>query len=380
MARPCQCDRCEKLGPYRAGDCALCWNWHNSPRYRAHWSRAPIPPRPRRHPVPCVHEGQVIERCPFGDEARHVRDCDIHDRCTRGLSRIRSCADCPDYETASAGDGDVSGLRHLLYHVLPVRGNGRWQRNLEQLRERITLFTGRKIVAVMTDAGKGYVHTPGTVRPDGARLPLLLDPPEAVESALAGCGCEFVRVGNDPNLREVASFDPLFGRLAETYRPGDVCLYAHAKGTTRRPGHPAKRWADVLYDAMLDYWPVVEGVLQSHPLAGCFLKRGRGWPAAMSRSEWHYSGSWCWFRCADLFARDWRRIDQMWSGIEPYWSQHFDAADAGVVFFQGRVPAVNLYSTRYWDTVVHGTWVKWTQQHSTRRTAIGSAAASSATA
>jgi hypothetical protein len=158
------------------------------------------------------------------------------------------------------------------------------------------------------------------VTPDPHRVPLALDPPESVEAAFAGAaGVEFVRVPNDPNLREVASFLPLFEPLAAAYKPGDVALWAHAKGTTRHPGHVAGRWAEVMAESLLDYWPAVADVLAEKPLAGSFLKYGPGWRPTDSRSDWHYSGSWFWFRCADLFGKpDWRRIDQFWSGIEPF--------------------------------------------------------------
>lgn len=53
-----------------------------------------------RRPLSCVHEGAVLEWCqtcgPNG--GRHVRDCALHDRCTREFvsDRVRSCDRCPD--------------------------------------------------------------------------------------------------------------------------------------------------------------------------------------------------------------------------------------------------------------------------------------------
>jgi len=38
MSRPCTCDRCTVGSAYLAGDCRLCWLWHNDPVYQAHWS------------------------------------------------------------------------------------------------------------------------------------------------------------------------------------------------------------------------------------------------------------------------------------------------------------------------------------------------------
>jgi hypothetical protein len=245
--------------------------------------------------------------------------------------------------------------RHLLFHLLPVRGG--WRGHVTRLRPWLGLFDGLKVVAVITDGPREY--TGGSPPPDGARVPLDLDPPEEVEAAFAGTGVEYVRVPNDPNLREVASHAALFGRLAGAYGPGDVALWAHAKGATRHPDHPAARWTAVLYEAMFGHWAAVERVLRDRPLAGCFKKYGRCWRPEDTRSDWHYSGSWFWFRCADLFGRDWRRIDPFWSGIEPYPSQHFRPDEAGVVFFEGRAPHMNLYSAWYWDRHVRPAWAAW---------------------
>lgn len=71
--------------------------------------------------LPCVHEGAVLESCPTcGGESKHVRDCDLHDKCTRASlgGPIRGCDACADYRTpaeiylsSASGIGDaVSGL------------------------------------------------------------------------------------------------------------------------------------------------------------------------------------------------------------------------------------------------------------------------------
>jgi hypothetical protein len=59
------------------------------------------PPEPKRTALPCVHEGNVLERChTCGGEARHVRECDLHGKCTRGFvsNKVQSCSRCPDYK------------------------------------------------------------------------------------------------------------------------------------------------------------------------------------------------------------------------------------------------------------------------------------------
>jgi hypothetical protein len=130
---------------------------------------------------------------------------------------------------------------------------------------------------------------------------------------------EFVEIENDPQLREVKAFLSLFSRVAST-DPREVTLSAHAKGTTQPAGHQtARRWTEMLYEVFLDHWPLVEGHLRAYPVTGAFQKLGPGWNHEQTNSDWHYSGSWFAFRNRDLFLKpNWHKIDQFWSGIEPY--------------------------------------------------------------
>lgn len=244
-------------------------------------------------------------------------------------------------------------VRHLLYHVYPVSDNGMWQWNVDELVKRLDLFNGRKVVAVAVDRGKRPRDPQGPNRPDRLRQIPGCDSFASVVDRFgrhAG-GIEFVEVENDPKLREVASFLPLFERLSSNVSPDECLLYAQAKGVTRPAGHVARRWAEVLYEVMLDYWPVVADSLTRYPVTGAFRKAGRGWSRDQSESDWHYSGSWFWCRNQSLFTSpDWRKIDQFWSGIEPYPSQHFgrDSRGVGCLFHEGTVRAMNLYDHRYW--------------------------------
>jgi hypothetical protein len=238
------------------------------------------------------------------------------------------CARCPRHDNPADADLPGIAVRHLLYHVYPRRGS-RWRERVLRLRERIEHFNGRRVVAVASD---------GTT-----------DPPAHVADALAGCGCEVVPVENDPNLREVATFLPLFERVSELRDPTHATLYAHAKAVTRPEGAACHEWAAALEEVLLN-WPAVAEGLRRHPLAGAFKKVGRGWPE--SSSDWHFSGSWFWFRNAELFAKDWRRIDRFWSGIEPYPSLHFPKGHAACVFHAGTVDGVRLYDGGYWERAV----------------------------
>lgn len=87
--------------------CRLCWLWKTDVRYRARWGGNPADVTPTTAPMPaarvfpCRHEGPVVEHCRRGCELAHVRDCEVHDRCTRGANngRVMSCGQCPDFSS-----------------------------------------------------------------------------------------------------------------------------------------------------------------------------------------------------------------------------------------------------------------------------------------
>lgn len=94
-------ERCERHNnliwpadrPFPAGEsdyCHACWKQAGGGNVR---------PAALTRLLPCVHEGPILEHARCGDPLKHVRDCERHDRCTRGASRVRSCATCPDYST-----------------------------------------------------------------------------------------------------------------------------------------------------------------------------------------------------------------------------------------------------------------------------------------
>jgi hypothetical protein len=58
----------------------------------------------RRYTLPCIHEGAVLEWCnTCNGDMKHVRDCDIYEKCTRGnvSDKVKACVDCKDYQPES---------------------------------------------------------------------------------------------------------------------------------------------------------------------------------------------------------------------------------------------------------------------------------------
>lgn len=110
-SRRCRCDRVRKGSPRTPDQCKACWDyWHLRPINLAQGGdgrvvrvrrASPPPSGPARLSLPCVHEGAVLEWCTScgRKEGRHVRDCDLHDRCTRDVvsTKVRACVSCPDY-------------------------------------------------------------------------------------------------------------------------------------------------------------------------------------------------------------------------------------------------------------------------------------------
>ncbi len=320
----------------------------------------------------CANEGPITEPCPSCKGAgRHVRKCSVWKQVTRepvGTAKM-NCQKCkaeglgwapPVAPTPPVAFAPIT-TRHLLYHIYPVAGNGAWQRNVAALVARMGLFNGKRIVAIVTDPPTGRVPESSSPHgPDAYRIFGACDSPDAVRAAFGrhADSVEFVHLTNDPDKRESLTHGPLFSRV-ESLDPTHVTFYGQAKGVTRPPNHPAHEWADVLYRTHLDYWPLVAEQLNSFALTGAFKKLGAGWSKGQSLSSWHYSGSFMWFRNAELFSRNWRTIDDFWGGIEPYPSLHFPVERSGCLFHAAPVGKMNLYDEKYWNDTVRPALLKF---------------------
>lgn len=288
-----------------------------------------VPPghRDTRHLV-CKHLGAAngeLVRCPTctGEVKLKLFHCAVHGQCTQAkiVDGVASCIQCAD--RADIVPFAIKGtIRNLIYHVAPFPRNGVWQRNIGQLLRRIRAFNGRRVVAIVTGSN--------------------LDPAQDVRDLLSGHVHEFIEMPNNPRLGEVVTFKSLLSRV-KTEDPAQITFYGHAKGVSRpvNEGVTVHRWTDIMYETCLDYIPLVEQALARYPVAGSFKKRCLGF--AGSSSAWHYSGTFFWFRNAEIFKRNWEVIDQQWGGVEAWPGVHF-APDEGESLFGGRPDEfMNLY-------------------------------------
>jgi hypothetical protein len=347
--------------------CRLCQLYEADPRYRELWSDDPG--------AFCVHLGgpsgqtRPCDVCGKGKVEVPLLECAKHGLCTRqqgvSIAGVQRCGACPDRERGASKqqqppDGSCYPpikTRDLLYHVYPLEMMmtqqqqqrhlpAVWRRRLAAVLSRIDLFNGARVIAVAT--GPGTAHT------------------QDVRKMAEPFGCEVIHVPNDPDLREAKTLPVLLAR-AYSLEPDRALFFAHAKGVTRPydAGNTCHAWAELLEETLLDYWPVVAGVLARYPLAGSCKKVGPGCFDG-SASAWHYSGSFFWCRSRELFSRpDWKaRIDRHWWGVETYPSLHFPAAaSAGCVFHEAPASVLNLYDPAYVQNTVLPELVKFRQKH-----------------
>lgn len=285
----------------------------------------PPMPVPYSPPSLCIHLGEetgrtvaCVEGCGKGMKLKVFR-CDRHGECTQsklGAGLTHKCGGCQDRSLVRPFTGDPV-TRHLAYHIYPV---GNWEWNVEQLLRRISLFNGVRAVGVVLD------HRTASL--------------DAVRMAFRGEITDFSVHGNDPQLREVVTWKALLERTVMSHKGlDDATFFGHSKGVARRT---TQRWAELMYETCLDYWPTVERVLGRQPLAGSFKKVGHGFSG--SKSSWHYSGTFYWARnCHPKFYRDWQTIDRKWWGTESWPGLHFRPDEAGTIFKEGTVPDLDLY-------------------------------------
>lgn len=260
----------------------------------------------------------------------------VCDSATASNSNARSLHLVPGRRAVSVTPFDGIPRRNLLYHVWPARGSI-WRWNIEQLLHRIDLFNGRRIVSIAHDAQS--------------------EAPEAVMELLAGHGCEFLVIPNDPR-GEAAAFPGLLEAI-RCEGGNQVTFYGHAKGVRHEPKFPAplKKWVESLYQINLDDWASVRAQLDRWPMTGAFRLRGR-FRVHQNLGDWHYSGTFFWFRNDSVFCnQDPPAVPDFYFGVEVWPGLLFRADETGCLGFDNprRIP----YDERFWRDYGDRTLAEW---------------------
>ncbi len=204
-------------------------------------------------------------------------------------------------------------IRDLIYHVCPIRGNDIWRKNIEQLLHRFDVFNGRKVIAIATG--------------DDEKL----TGPDEVIRLFRGQIVQFIKVTNDRNLRETASFRQLLDQV-ETTNENVACFYAHTKGnSTVDSVEGATYWRNVMYSKLLDDWAdrmaeLAEGYVAvgTHLLSWPEGHRSP-YPSRLMHGQWMFSGTFFWFRSAAVFSHpQWKIVPRDRYGTEAYLAGLFE--------------------------------------------------------
>ena len=291
------------------------WEEGRGPGQSRDADRSPTPPPADGSVLTCRHRGAATGTTDVGDGGVTLHECRLHDVChtVEGTSvpdpnggEVAVCSRCRDRRPPP--DTPHVGPLHVYFHVWPLRsGAEAWRWSVEQLRQRLELFNGRRLIGIATSEDA--------------------EPPEAVERELAGHDCEFLVRPNDADLREVATMTPALERLRG--EPG-ATLVSHAKGVTRNTD-AVRRWTHLCWALCCDHPERVVGGLEKFPIVGPFRKRD-GFDRPRPRG-WHYHGGFYWFRNEAVEERK-ALPEPVWHGSESFPGRWFDPDEGGVLLFE----------------------------------------------
>lgn len=229
----------------------------------------------------------------------------------------------------------VSSIRHLTYFVYP-KSSESWQWNLQQLAQRWWLFNGRKILGIAHDRASA---TQDDVVQYGASLGMQFD--------------EVLVKPNSEKLRETVLWVPML----ECLNPGgagasEVVFSAHAKGQKYDDPQHTREWTDLMYRSCLDHWPSVYNALRTSLMAGSFREFG----LLGKWHNWAYSGSFYWWRLAEIGKRNWRDVDMWFAGTESWPGKMCDPRETACLFLND---SRRMYDADYLQSTVLPAWKQY---------------------
>jgi SAM-dependent methyltransferase len=266
-------------------------------------------------PTPFGHSGRRALSIPLEQQAQQLKPPATNGPRSRPRRRIKTL--------------------NLIYHLWPVSANDLWTWNLEQLLQRLDIFTGRRVMAIATDT---ETVTAGKVK-------------AFIEDRSPGHGIEFIDFANEPKMREAHSFIRLL-EAVKTSDPSEATFYAHAKGVSRGPSiHPVeKAWAECMYHHCLDFPERVMDAIGRRGMYGVSFQCER---------RWIFPGTFWWFHNASLFAKPgWDTLRNPMTTEGLGWSveafpNRFFADDCERVYPDIKYPpdrSLGLYDPRLWNT------------------------------
>lgn len=210
--------------------------------------------------------------------------------------------------------------RNLIYYIYPVR-NSIWEWNVRMLMEYIHVFNHKIIVYIAVDSST--------------------DHPDTVKSAF-DVPAKFFVGPNDPKTGESRAFPSALSHV-RSIDPDEITFYAHAKGVVRTKKRPLeapniRAWVEAMYKLNLSYPEDIEKILRLYSTTGAFLREIPN----HGGSNWHFAGTFFWFRNYDIFRRNWRYIALNYYGVEGWIGKHISKSRAFSLFDTPK----NMYATQ----------------------------------
>jgi SAM-dependent methyltransferase len=119
-----------------------------------------------------------------------------------------------------------------------------------------------------------------------------------------------------------------------------------------------------MYEAALDYWPAVQGILQTKLMCGSLRRLDHY--RLPGNFRWHYSGTFFWFRGYDIQGRNPEKIVRKYIGTEAWPGGVARRDEAGVLFLDAM--RHSLYDLPTMQHVVWPQWDAWKKQNHHQRT------------
>lgn len=238
---------------------------------------------------------------------------------------------------------------HLMYHLWPVKETDRWKLNLLELKKRWKIFGGHRLLSVAT--------CDRTVRFN------------EVMRYCDSIGISWTRINHVKNNRrvgEMASLPWLLKTIGQQpMDQSDIVYYAHGKGAKPTDaGRAIAVWTEMMYEATLDYIPVVlELFRRGHPFAGS-LRLTNKMMGVSDNMFWYYAGTFFWFRPSMLSSSMWKNARKVYHGVEFWPGQCFAFEQAGDIFTpdigtnNGQIPWA-AYSYDHWQKYYLPAFSQW---------------------
>lgn len=260
----------------------------------------------RKLPQVCVHRGDSLGKSGCGCEGNPlVYACSLHEyamerKVKPGKMRFTAhdgskksvemhyCSGCDDFQDAGPPPiyPEIT-TRNLIYHVYPKPG---WINAICEIADHREAFNGRVMVGLAVDPGVDAGPIENEIRH-------ILKPDRV-----------FV-IPNDPDLREVATFQTLLESVLNASE-SEATFYAHAKAlTTDGSVLGATRWRQTMAANLLGRWQDAMRHLRRHPFVGTHKMI---WPATQSPPfptrirptyPWMLAGTFWWFRHDEVSKR-----------------------------------------------------------------------------